>query len=75
VFPPRSFLLLTMLMHSAVNQTVSLVPDTLAEPGSPFSLRAPLPFYLTGGFLWIAAAYFLVRIRRVPAAALLKTAA
>jgi hypothetical protein len=64
----KGSLLLTMLMHSAVNQTVGLVPDRLAEPGNPFSLRAPIPFYLTVGFLWIAAAYFLVRFRHGPAA-------
>jgi hypothetical protein len=64
-----------MLMHSAVNQTVGVVPDTLAQPGNPFSLRAPIPFYLTVGFLWIAAGYFLVRFRRVRAAVLQKTAA
>jgi membrane protease YdiL (CAAX protease family) len=66
----KGSLLLTMLMHSAVNQTVGVVPDRLAEPGSPFSLHAPIPFYLTVGFLWIAAGYFLVRFRRVRAAAL-----
>jgi CAAX protease family protein len=63
----KGSLLLTMLMHSAVNQTVGIVPDRLAEPANPFSLRAPIPFYLTVGFLWIAAGYFLVRFRRVPA--------
>lgn len=71
----KESLLLTMLMHSAVNQTVGVVPDTLAEPGNPFSLRAPLPFYLTVGFLWIAAGYFLFRFRRVPAAGVQQTAA
>ncbi len=64
----KGSLLLTMLMHSAVNQTVGIVPDTLAQTGNPFSLRAPLPFYLTVGFLWVAAAYFLVRFSRIPAA-------
>jgi len=71
----KGSLLLTMLMHSAVNQTVGIVPDTLAQPGNPFSLRAPIPFYLTVGFLWIAAGYFLVRFRHAPAAVLQKTAA
>ena len=68
----KGSLLLTMLMHSAVNQTVGIVPDRLAEPGNPFSLRAPIPFYLNVGFLWIAAGYFLVRFgvpnRRSPLA-------
>jgi uncharacterized protein len=70
----KGSLLLTMLMHSAVNQTVGIVPDTLAEPGNPFSLRAPVPFYLTVGFLWISAGYFLFRFRSVPAAGVQKTA-
>lgn len=68
-------LLLTMLMHSAVNQTVGIVPDTRSQPGNIFSLRAPLTFYLTVAFLWIAAVYLLVRFRSAPAAALRKTAA
>ncbi|HKE23831.1 MAG TPA: CPBP family intramembrane glutamic endopeptidase, partial [Bryobacteraceae bacterium] len=71
----KGSLLLTMLMHSAVNQTVGVIPDTLAEPGNPFSLHARIPFYLTVGFLWIAAGYFLFRFRRVPAAGVQKTAA
>lgn len=71
----KESLLLTMLMHSAVNQTVGIVPDTLAQPGNPFSLRAPIPFYLTVGFLWIAAAYFLVRFSRIPTVGLQKPVA
>jgi membrane protease YdiL (CAAX protease family) len=71
----KGSLLLTMLMHSAVNQTVGVVPDALAEPGNPFSLSAPIPFYLSVGFLWIAAGYFLFRFRRVPAAGVQETAA
>ncbi len=38
-----------MVMHSAVNQTVGVVPDRLAEPGNPFSLRAPVPYILLSG--------------------------
>ena len=68
-------LLLTMLMHSAVNQTVGIVPDGLARPGNPMSLRAPVPFYLTVGFLWVAAGYFLVRLRREGAAGVRRAAA
>jgi membrane protease YdiL (CAAX protease family) len=63
----KGSLLLTMLMHSAVNQTVGIVPDTRSGPGNPFSLRAPTTFYLTVGFLWIAAFYFLYCFRGVPA--------
>jgi membrane protease YdiL (CAAX protease family) len=68
-------LLLTMLMHSAVNQTVGIVPDARAHPGNPFSLRAPIPFYLTAGFLWVAAGYLLVRFRWVGAPRVQKAAA
>src|SRR5579862_7807293 len=52
-------LLLTMLMHSAVNQTVGIVPDSSAQPGNVFSFHARLTFYLTVGFLWLAAVYLL----------------
>lgn len=53
-------LLLTMLMHSAVNQTVGIVPSASANPGNPFSLSVSLVMWLTAAFLWITALYFLV---------------
>ncbi|HLJ41310.1 MAG TPA: CPBP family intramembrane glutamic endopeptidase [Candidatus Acidoferrales bacterium] len=55
-------LLLTMLMHSAMNQTIGIIPDTLANATNPFALRASPEFLLTVTFLWITAAYFLVRM-------------
>lgn len=58
-------LLLTMLMHSAVNQTVGIVPSANPNPGNPFTLRVSLVMRLTAMFLWITAAYFLVRMRNV----------
>lgn len=61
-------LFLTMLMHSAVNQTVGIVPDASTEPGNVFSLHARLTFYLSVGFLWLAAGYFLARFRCLPTA-------
>ncbi len=57
-------LFLTMLMHSAVNQTIGIIPDTLANAANPFALRASPTFLLTVTFLWITAAYFLIRMPR-----------
>jgi hypothetical protein len=64
-----------MVMHSAVNQTVGIVPDVSAQPGNVFSLHARLTFYLSVGFLWLAAIYFLEGFRRAAAATLQKTEA
>jgi CAAX protease family protein len=58
-------LLLTMLMHSAVNQTVSIVPSANANPGNPFALSVSLVMWLTAAFLWVTALYFLVRMPRM----------
>ncbi len=55
-------LLLTMLMHSAVNQTLGIVPSAVANAANPFALSASLAAWLTGAFLWITAVYFLVRM-------------
>jgi membrane protease YdiL (CAAX protease family) len=58
-------LLLTMLMHSAVNQTVGIVPSANANPGNPFALSVSLVMRLTAAFLWVTALYFLVRMPEV----------
>ena len=55
-------LLLVMLMHSAINNSKDIVPSGAAVPPGVFSLNAPLMAWLTLGLLWIAAAYFLVRM-------------
>ena len=55
-------LLLTMLMHSAVNQTIGIVPDAEPNATNPFVLSASLPYWLTVGFLWVIAVYFLARM-------------
>jgi CAAX protease family protein len=55
-------LLLTMLMHAAVNNTTGIVPSP-ASVAHPFSLNAPLVGWLTAALLWIGAATFLVRMR------------
>ena len=51
-----------MLMHSAVNQTLGIVPSAVAQAANPFALSASQVAWLTAAFLWIAAAYFLVRM-------------
>lgn len=58
-------LLLTMLMHSAVNQTVGIVPSANSNPGNPFVLSVSLVMWLTAAFLWVTALYFLVRMPKV----------
>jgi uncharacterized protein len=57
--------LLPMLMHSAVNQTNSVVPTRLAVAGNPLALDTSLITVLTVVLLWITAAYFLVRMPKM----------
>jgi membrane protease YdiL (CAAX protease family) len=57
-------LLLVMLMHSAVNQTLAIVPSAVANAVNPFALHASLVGWFTTAFLWITAVYFLVRMPR-----------
>jgi membrane protease YdiL (CAAX protease family) len=58
-------LLLTMLMHSAVNQTVGIVPSANVNPGNPFALSVSLVMWLTAAFLWGTALYFLFGMPKV----------
>jgi hypothetical protein len=55
-------LLLTMLMHSPVNQTIGIVPDATANATNAFALSVSLPYLFTIAFLWITAVYFLIRM-------------
>ena len=55
-------LLLVMLLHAAVNNTKDIVPSAVPGATNPFALSASLVAWLTVAFLWIAAAYFLVRM-------------
>ena len=55
-------LLSAMLMHAAINNTKDIVPAGLANAKNPFSLHASPVLYLTAACLWIAAAYFLLRM-------------
>jgi uncharacterized protein len=56
-------LLLVMLMHSAVNQTLGIVPSTFPHATHVFGLSASLVGWMTVALLWIGGAYFLVRMR------------
>lgn len=58
-------LLLTMLMHSAVNQTIGIIPDANPNAHNVLSLKVSVPFLLTTLFLWICATYFLARMPKV----------
>jgi membrane protease YdiL (CAAX protease family) len=57
-------LLLTMLLHAAVNNTKDIVPAAVAAPGNPFSLNASRVAWLSLACLWTVAAFFLVRMRK-----------
>jgi CAAX protease family protein len=57
-------LLLTMLMHAAVNNTKDIVPSAVPDATNSFALSTSLVAWLTVAFLWIAAAYFLFRMRK-----------
>jgi membrane protease YdiL (CAAX protease family) len=57
-------LLLTMLMHSAVNNIPHFAPSAVANARNTLSLHASLVTWLTALFLWIPATYFLIRMRR-----------
>jgi hypothetical protein len=55
-------LLLTMLMHSAVNQTSGIVPSGVPGATNVWGLSASPVGWLTLALLWVGAAYFLVRM-------------
>ena len=57
-------LLLTMLLHAAINNTKDIVPSAQATPPGVWSLNGSLVSWLTVGMLWLGAAYFLVRMAR-----------
>jgi membrane protease YdiL (CAAX protease family) len=58
-------LLLTMLMHAAVNDTKDIVPSAVSGAANAFSLSSSRVAWLSVAILWICAAYFLVRMRGV----------
>lgn len=55
-------LLLTMLMHAAINNTKDIVPAGLAHAKNAFSFQASPVMYLTTVCLWIGGTYFLIRM-------------
>ncbi len=60
-------LLLTMLMHAAVNNTKDIVPSAVNETIKPYFLNASMVGWLTVLFLWIFASIFLIQMRNVKA--------
>jgi len=57
-------LLLTMLMHAAINNTTDIVPSVVESPASsPLGLSVSPIGWITAVLLWIPAIYFLVRMR------------
>jgi membrane protease YdiL (CAAX protease family) len=56
-------LLLVMLMHSSVNQTIGLVPSTVPSGPNPFAITTSLVAWLTVGLLFIPCIYFLFQMR------------
>ncbi len=57
-------LLLTMLLHAAVNNTKDIVPSAVPGATEAWALSTSLVAWLTVVLLWIAAAYFLVDMRK-----------
>lgn len=60
-------LLLTMLMHAAVNNFKDIVPSFLAGADNPATFNASLVAWLTVTIMWIFAAWPLLRLTRGPA--------
>jgi uncharacterized protein len=58
-------LLLVMLLHAAVNNTKDIVPSADLHATNPWALSHSLVAWLTVALLWIAAAYFLFRMRKI----------
>lgn len=57
-------LLLTMLLHAAVNNSKDIVPSATPGGTRTFGLNASLPAWLTVGLLCLCAAYMLFQMRR-----------
>jgi membrane protease YdiL (CAAX protease family) len=58
-------LLLTMLMHSAINNTTDIVPSTVAGAVNPFSMNASPIAWITTALMWLVTFYFLIQMRGV----------
>lgn len=57
-------LLLTMLMHAAINNTTSIVPSGTAVVNNPFAFRISEMGALTAALLWVVAAWLLISMSR-----------
>ena len=57
-------LFLTMLMHSAINNTKDIVPSIAQLGDNPFAMSYSPVGWITAGLLWICAGYFLVLMHR-----------
>jgi len=57
-------LLLTMLMHSAINQSKGIVPSGVAGATNSFTFSASIVGWMTVAVLWLCAGYFLISMRR-----------
>jgi uncharacterized protein len=55
-------LLLTMLLHAAINNTTGIVPAGVLPAGNPWVLKTSPVGWLTIALLWIVAGYFLIRM-------------
>jgi len=56
-------LLLTMMLHAAINNTKDIVPSAASPTTSSFALNGSLVAWLTAALLWICAVYFLIQMR------------
>jgi len=60
----RGSLLLTMLLHAAVNNTKDIVPSVVPGASNPWLLHASSVGWLTLTILWVCGAWFLFDMRR-----------
>jgi CAAX protease family protein len=58
-------LLLTMILHSAINNTKDIVPSVVTGATNPFALSPLVTAWLTVGLLWLSAAFLAWRMRGV----------
>lgn len=56
-------LLITMLMHAAINNTKDIVPSAVSHATDPFALSHSLVAWLTVALLWAFAAFCLLNMR------------
>jgi membrane protease YdiL (CAAX protease family) len=57
-------LLLTMLLHAAINNTKDVVPSAVQNAAHPFTFASSRVAWLTITLLWIVAGYLLIRMRK-----------